>query len=96
MASQQQFLAPKQPQKQITLNPEIIHTIKEKLKDLGPGPYTPEQQKQKENLLKYINYDTQQQQQVIQISQQSVQMVRNFDFAFKTLKIILSNLLSFT
>ncbi len=94
MASQQQFLAPKQPQKQITLNPEIIHTIKEKLKDLGPGPYTPEQQKQKENLLKYLNYDTQQQQlqqqqQVIQISQQSVQMVRNFDFALKQ-KIILS------
>ncbi len=84
MASQQQYLAPKQPQKPTTLTPDMIYSIKEKLKELGPEPYTPEKQKEKDNLLKYLNFDTQQQQQqqIVQISQQPVQMVRELYFIF--------------
>lgn len=42
MASSQQFIPKQQPN---------IALVKEKLKELGPGPYTPDQQKQREMLL---------------------------------------------
>lgn len=49
-----QFVPPKQPMPQ-----QSIAFINEKLKELGPGPYTPEQQKQKETLMnmaaKYVS-----------------------------------------
>ena len=68
MASSQTFLAPKipvqlqqQPQgnKVIMITPELIQQIKKKLEEMGPGPFTPEQQKQRDSYMKYINLENQ-------------------------------------
>lgn len=48
MATPQQFIIQQKQQQQIAY-------IKEKLKELGPGPYTPEQQKQKDDFVQYLN-----------------------------------------
>lgn len=44
-----QFVPPKQP-----ISQQNIAFINEKLKELGPGPYNPEQQKQKETLISML------------------------------------------
>jgi len=44
------------------LHPDMFRDLKEKLKNLGRGPYTPEQQKQRDNLIKHLkNMDAKQQ-----------------------------------
>lgn len=61
-SSQPTFLAPKPAQPQsnkVPITPELIQTVKKRLEDMGSGPFTPEQQKQRETYLKYISLENQ-------------------------------------
>lgn len=53
LAQQQQQQQQQSPQQQ-TLQQQQLALIKEKLKELGTGPYTPEQQKQRDNLINLL------------------------------------------
>lgn len=57
---------PQQPQQQFVVKPTVVVTspatqqqnialVREKLRELGPGPYTPEQQKLKDAYTTYLN-----------------------------------------
>lgn len=81
MASSQTFLAPKslaqQPNK-IVITADLLQQIKRKVEEMGPGPFTPEQQKQRENYLRYFNVDNQSTQNV-NIQQQQHQSASSSD-----------------
>lgn len=70
-SSQQTFLAPKIPAQQqvnkVQITPEVIQNIRKKLEEMGPGPFTPEQAKQRDTYLKYINLENQSNQPVIRV-----------------------------
>jgi hypothetical protein len=89
MASSQTFLAPKIPvqiqqqqqgNKVIMITPEIIQQVKKKLEEMGPGPFTPEQQKTRESYMKYINLENQAIQNVIFLFK--ILLLKYFYFTF--------------
>ena len=61
---QQQQQQIQQQQKQI-LTPELIQQIRRKLDEMGPGPFTPEQQNKRESYIRYLNLEIQANQNVI-------------------------------
>lgn len=73
MTSQHQFVAQKIAQPGQAQMPKAVinfDTLRERLKELGPGPYTPEQQKQRELILSYLSKENTQQQQQMQQNHQ--------------------------